>query len=54
MGVLLSYMDAYHVHTSVHGSQKRALDPLKLKLEMDMSCHVGPESFAKVTSVCNH
>lgn len=40
MGVLLSYIDAYHVHTSVHGSQKRALDSLGLQLQTGVSRYV--------------
>lgn len=30
----------YHMYTGIHGNQKKALDPLELKFQVVVSCHV--------------
>lgn len=44
LNVLLECMYAYHMCTWYCGSQKRALDPLKIELWMVVNYCVGPEN----------
>jgi hypothetical protein len=38
--ILLACMSVQHVHLAL-GGQKRTSDPLRLELQMIVSCHVG-------------